>query len=215
MKQTGNFFLALALMLGLVLTTTAFPAGGKKQINIIGALGMATSGIDDPIIDLGIEVELVHQFFVRFVLNSHLGSDRGYYDYYPSYNYGIYGSYYGGIGFNNGNVLHGLTAAGVFKIPVSRKVGIFVQAGLNYLSYSRYDYSSDFEEWKSTRQRGYGAGFGSGLEFYLGEKFGLLAGGTYRFLFEDPPQRAPGIPPQEKPSWLELYVGFYYHLKGR
>ena len=187
----------------------------EKQINIIGSLGLATSGLDDPLIDLGIEVEVVRHLFFRFILNSHLGTTRNYYnDYYSPYNYGVYGPYYGWIGFNDGNVLHGVTAAGVFKIPVSAKVGIFVQSGLNYLHYTQYDYALDYQEWQRTRQRGFGAAFGPGLEFYLGEKFGLIAGGTYRLLFEDAPQRAPGTPSQGKPSWLELYVGFYYHLKG-
>ena len=213
MKQARNVFLALAVILSLILTTAAFGARGRKQINIIGALGVATSGIDDPIIDLGIEVELVHHLFMRFMLNSHLGISRGYYDYYSPYNYGFYGPY-GGIGFNDGTVLHGLTASGVFKTPFSKKIVFFVQAGLNYMSYSRSDFTIADETWQRSRQRGYGAGFGSGFEFYLGDKFGLMAGGMYRVLFEDQPQRAPDTPPPGKPSWLEFYVGFYYHLKG-
>jgi hypothetical protein len=215
MKHARILVLSSVLIFVGVFATSAFAAKGRKQINIIGALGLATSGIDDPIFDVGVEVELVRHLFVRFMLNSHLGDSRNYYDYYPTYYYGQGHGTYWGVGYNDGTVLHGLTAGGVFKAAVSKKIKLFFQASLNYMSYTRYDYQTDDQKWQGTRQSGYGAGFGSGLEFYLGERFGLMAGGTYRLLFEEQSQQLPNTPRPDKPDWLEIYVGFYYRLKGR
>jgi len=188
----------------------------KKQINLLGMFGLATSHLNDALLDIGVEFQVLEGFYVRLELNSHLDVGRNvYYDYYPGTNYGYYYGGYGvGFGFNDGTTLHGISTFGVYKMPVDRYLNICFLAGLSYLSYWRQDYDLSGQYWTRSKRRGYGGGIGVAVEYYLSEKFGIVAGSTYRKLFENQSPQQPDEPVVGKPSWTQFYVGLNYLLKG-
>ncbi len=119
------------------------------------------------------------------------------------------------IGLHAGTVLYGVSTFGVYKVKLTKKITLFAQAGLNYMFYQQYDWEIDNTRWRTAEKRGYGSAFGAGAEICLGEKFGLILGGTYTTLFEEEPQRTPNNPSPGKPSWLKIHIGVNYHLKGK
>lgn len=211
MRRTEKRLILVAFALVLSFTTLVYAAKTKKQINIFGSLGIATSDIEDPLIDVGIEFQLVQGLYLRLEVNTHLGSgDNYYYDYYSR---GYYDWYYPGVGLNDGAILHGLSTFGVYKIPFSRKLRFFIQAGLNYMFYWRDDYDYVSFTRRRVKKNGPGVGFGSGFEIDLSEKIGLIGGGIYRKLFKEEAQWHPDVPSPGQPAWLKIYVGLYYKLK--
>ncbi len=218
MSDRRKVFISLG-MVGVWIFVLTLPAEATikppKQINIIGILGAAGSDIDEPLLDIGIEFQLVQGLYVQLVANSYLGSGRDYYydDYY--YDPWNYGWPYPGISLNAGANLYGVSTFGVYKVRLTKKIKLFAQAGLTYMYYRRYEPGVSNSRWRKVEKRGYGSGFGAGAEFYLAEKFGLILGGTYIMLFEKEPQWAPNIPSPGKPSWLKIHIGAFYHLKGK
>ncbi|UCH98396.1 MAG: hypothetical protein JSV88_16560 [Candidatus Aminicenantes bacterium] len=219
MKKTGRvlkYILTVVIMIlifappGSAAKEKAKEKKARKHINILGALGLATSSFDDPLIDIGVELQLVQQFYFRFIINTHLDTGGGYY--YDPYHYSAYYWPYQDYG-RNGNILHGLNAFGVYKISLSKKARLFAQAGLNYIYYWRYENISDYMYWKRGRVKGFGAGLGTGVELNLGKKLGIIGGGTYERLFADEPPENPDDPSPGKPSWVKIYVGLYYRVK--
>ena len=224
MRSTMRVFFVISavLILAISWTTTGFAQGTetkaktKKQINIFGSFGMATSQLDDALLDVGVEFQLVKGFYARVLANSHLDVGRNrYYDYYTGMDYGYYPGYYGvGFGLNEGTTVHGVSAYGVYKAALGKSISLSLLAGLSYLSYWRQTYDSNEDVFIRDRRRGYGGGLGAALEYYLSEKLGIIFGGTYRKLFENQTLQAPGEPPPGKPSWVHIYLGFSYSLKG-
>lgn len=212
MKRTGRRLLAVTFALVFLFTALTFAAktGTKKQINILGSLGIATSDIEDPLVDVGVEFQLAQGLYLRLEVNTHLGT-RG--DYYAPYSWGYYDMYYPGIGLNDGAILHGLGTFGVYKVPLLRKVRFFIQAGLNYMFYWRDVYDNVYYTWRRVKKNGPGVAFGSGFEFDLSGKLGLIGGGIYRKLFKEEAQWHPDIPASGQPDWVKIYVGFYYKVR--
>lgn len=213
MKSTGKRLIVVIFALVFLFSSLDFAARTrtKNRINILGSLGIATSDIEDPLIDVGIEFQLAHGLYLRLEVNTHLGSkDNYYYDYYGR---GYYDWYYPGMGLNDGAIFHGLTTSGVYKVPLSRKLRFFIQAGLNYMFYWSDVYDNVYFTWRRVKKNGPGVGFGSGFELDLWEKIGLMGGGIYRKLFKEEAQWHPDIPPTGQPDWLKIYMGFYYKVK--
>jgi hypothetical protein len=211
MRRTGRRLILIAFTLVLSFTILVYASKTKKQINIFGSLGIATSEIEDPLIDVGIEFQLVQGFYLRLEFNTHLSSGDNYnYGYYSP---GYYDWYYPGMGLNDGAILHGLSTFGVYKVPLSKKLRFFVQAGLNYMFYWRDDYDFVTFTRRRIKKNGPGMGFGSGFELDLSKKIGLIGGGIYRKLFKEEAPLHPDVPSPGQPDWLKIYVGFYYKVR--
>lgn len=211
MTNAGKRSILVAFALILSCSVLVDAAKTKKQINILGSLGIATSDFEEPLMDLGVEFQLVQGLFLRFEVNTHLGNGNNYY--YDYYGPGYYDWYYPGLGLNDGAILHGLTTSGVYKIPFTKKLRFFIQAGLNYMFYWRDEYDNAYFTWRRIKKNGPGVGLGSGFELDLSGKIGVSGGAIYRKLFKDEPQWHPDIPAPGQPDWLEIYVGFYYKIK--
>jgi hypothetical protein len=213
MKRTGRRLIVVTFALVFLLIALAYTAETKtkKQINILGSLGIATSDIEEPLIDVGVEFQLVQGLYFRVEVNTHLGSGR---DFYYPYSYRYYGmDYYPGIGLNEGAILHGLSTLGVYKVPLIKKLRFFIQVGLNYMFYRRDQYNFDSLTWRRVKKNGPGAAFGSGFELDLSEKIGFIGGGIYRKLFKEEAQWHPDIPSPGQPDWLQIYLGLYYKVR--
>jgi hypothetical protein len=194
------------------LLATLPAAGEKKRINVTGSLGMATSGVDEALLDLGVEFQLSGGLYFSFLINSHLGGDERHYYYGYPYNYYYAGSPYSfGIRIST-NRLYGLNTYGVYKIPFSRKTGLFAKAGLSYIFYSKYDFD-EAGYYQEVSESGFGAGLGAGVEFTLGSKAVLLLGGTYKLLFREKPRASVVVEDMLGTSWLKVYVGLNYRLR--
>lgn len=212
MKRTGNRLIVVTFALVFLFTALAYTAETKtkKQVNIFGSLGIATSDIEEPLIDVGVEFQLVQGLYFRLEVNTHLGSGR---DFYSPYSWRYYDMYYPGIGFNDGAILHGLSTLGVYKVPLIKKLRFFIQVGLNYMFYWRDQYDFDSSNWRRIKKNGPGAAFGSGFELDLSEKIGVTGGGIYRKLFKEETQWHPDIPSPGQPDWLQIYLGLSYKLR--
>lgn len=224
MRNTTRVFsvMSAVLILALLWATPGFAretetqVKTKKQINIFGTFGMATSQLEDALLDFGVEFQLVKGFYARVAANSHLDVGRNrYYDDYSGLDYGYYHGYYGvGFGLNDGTTVHGVSAYGVYKAALGKSLNLSLLAGLSYLSYWRQTYDSNEDTVIRNRRRGYGGGLGAAIEYYLSEKLGIIFGGTYRKLFESQTPQYPDEPLPDKPSWVHLYLGFSYSVKG-
>ncbi|MGD2086073.1 MAG: hypothetical protein PVH61_07810 [Candidatus Aminicenantes bacterium] len=210
MNKRERRLIAVAFVLVFLFTAQDFAArtGTKKQINILGSLGIATSDIEEPLIDIGVEFELAQGLYFRLEVNTHLGSGDNYY-YDPLY----YDWYYPGIGLNDGAILHGFSTSGVYKVPLSKKLRFFIQAGLNYMFYWRDVYDNVYFTWRREKKNGPGVAFGSGFELDFSGKIGFIGGGIYRQLFKDEAQWHPDIPAAGQPAWLKIYIGLYYKVR--
>jgi hypothetical protein len=213
MKRTGRRLIVFTFALVFLFATLAYTAKTKtkKQINIFGSLGIATSDIEDPLIDVGIEFQLVQGLYFRVEVNTHLGSGDNYQ--YGYYNPGYYDWYYPGMGLNDGAILHGLSTFGVFKVPFSRKLRFFIQAGLNYMFYWRNVYDNVYYTWRRVKKNGPGVGFGTGFELDFSRKIGFIGGGIYRKLFKEEAQWHPDVSSPGQPDWLKIYAGLYYKVR--
>ena len=211
MRNAGRRLILVAFALVLTCSVLVDAAKTKKQINILGSLGIATSDFEEPLIDLGVEFQLVQGLFLRLEVNTHLGTgDNYYYDYYD---HGYYDWFYPGIGQNDGAILHGLTASGIYKVPFSKKLRFFIQAGLNFMFYWRNEYDNIYFTWRRIKKNGPGMTLGSGFELDLSEKIGFSGGGIYRKLFKEEAQWHPDIPASGQPTWLTIYMGLYYRVR--
>jgi hypothetical protein len=213
MKRTGAQLIVVTFVLVFLFTALAFAAktGTKKQINILGSLGIATSEIEEPLIDVGVEFQLVQGLYLRLEVNTHLSSGDNYYRNY--YGAGYYDFYYPGMGFDDGAILHGLSTSGIYKVPLAKKIRFFIQAGLNYMFYWRDVYDNAYFTWRRVKKNGPGVVFGSGFEVDMWGKLGLIGGGIYRKLFKEEAQWHPDIPASGQPDWIKIYLGLYYKIR--
>jgi hypothetical protein len=215
MNKVEKFIVLVFFMLYVLSVVPVYSAKSreKKQINIFGSLGIATSVIEDPLIDLGIELQLVQGLFIRLELNTHLDSGSG--NYYGYYNIGgYYYNYYPGIALNDGAVIHGLSTFGIYKIPVLKTLRLFFQTGLNYMFYWQNEFDYAYNSWIYEKKNGFGAALGAGFEVNLSKKIGLIAGGTYKKLFADQSQELTDMPSSASLHWVKIYVGIFFHLKS-
>ena len=121
-------FTVLLMVLCLVSVTLE---ARKKEINLMGSLGLAASLFDNLSMDLGVELEVSENFFFQFVANTHFGESDDYPYYYPGVYPPAFNATYrrGGLDLGLGGKLYGLNAYGLYKAPVSSRFALFGKAG--------------------------------------------------------------------------------------
>lgn len=211
------------LMLAIFLLPLAAHAQ-RKQISLVGSLGMATGNIEGLIVNLGIEMEVFQHFYAQVSFDNFFagGSTMAY-------------SRDGQVSFPQ--TMHtrvfGMNLLGTFKFPLSRRVEWFTKAGLSYTRRSRYFYDDYYYGNYGYYGNGYGGYYGydpgyysmeetapmrtglayalgTGIEHRLTEKLGLIVGGTYESLFD----QTLSAEEVDKPGhWVKFYVGVTYRMK--
>jgi hypothetical protein len=197
----------------------------RKQMNLVGSLGMATGNIEGLIVNLGIEMEVFQHFYAQVSFDNFFegGSTMAYVR-------------EGQVSFPQTmrTRVFGMNLLGTFKLPLSRRVEWFTKAGLSYTHRSRY--FNDNYYYDSFGYNGYGGyggyydydpglysmedttpmrtglvyALGTGIEHRLTEKLALIVGGTYESLFDQTLSAEDG----EKPGhWMKFYVGVNYRLR--
>jgi hypothetical protein len=196
----------------------------QKQINLVGTLGMATGNIEKVIVNLGIEMEVLHNFYAQVSLDNLFegASMMGY-------------ARDGRISFSQTmrTQILGLNLLGTFKLPLTRQTAWFAKAGLSYSHRFRYFYDDYYydsfgfygygygdyynyysrppsREDETPMQTGLAYALGTGIEYRLNEKVALIGGGTYESLFA---QTASAVENGERGNWVKLYVGINYRLR--
>lgn len=194
----------------------------RKQINLVGTVGMATGNIERLIVNLGIEMEVFHHFFAQVSFDNFLtaGSMRAY-------------NRDDRLSFSQTmrTQVFGFNLLGTFKLPLTRQTAWFTRAGLSFSFRSRsyyndhyydgfgyYGYDSYYDyypgpysaEDEDPMRTGLAYALGTGLEYRLSEKLALTGGGTYESLFD---QTAAAGENGERGNWLKLYIGFSYRIR--
>jgi hypothetical protein len=200
----------IALMILIFIIFTMSVNGAKnKEINILAAVGGTDAVFEDAMIDLGLELQLTRLFYFQVVANSHLeDNNRYYYPYYGSYGGIGYGGNSVAVGLNF-NALHGISTYGLIKGSVARRLEFYAKGGLNITFYTRYDSISGFQSRKESTT-GFGAGFGTGVDYKLTEKIGLVVGTTYKFLFK---RQSEVGPENSRIDWFKYFIGLSYKIK--
>lgn len=182
-------------------------SAAKKRINVVGALGLTTSDFSEPCLDLGAEIQLSKGFFLQCLFNTHIGSsDRSYY--YTHYHYSSY-TYPGYAPWVDiGGSLHGLTAYAVMKTPLSKKVNFFLKGGTHFTFFTTSYYEEEALDKES--KIGVGPGGGLGFEYGISPKFGIVAGGTYKYLFALDENR---YDEKETKHWFKFYAGLQFRVR--
>lgn len=206
-KKTA-LLVSLFIFLSISLTTPV--SAGKKRINISAAFGAATFFFDEPMVDLGVELEVIKGFYGRFLFTTTFGSSG-----YPSYGpYYGYGGYYGsGMGFY-GESMVGLNAIAAYKHRLFKKARLLWQAGAFFMYYREYnnvfDEASQSYGIAASETTGLGALGGAGVEFILANKIDLVVAGVYHSFFK----KELLDPDNGKVSnhWVKLYLGINYRV---
>ena len=196
----------------------------RKQINLVGTLGMATGNIDRLIVNLGIEMEVFHHFYAQVSFDNFFEADsmtaytrNGRMSFSPTMRTRVFG----------------MNLLGTFKLPLTRQTAWFTRAGLSYTQRSRYSYDDYYydgfgyygygyggyydyypgtysKEDKTPLQTGLAYALGTGIEYRLSEKLALIGGGTYESLFD---QSTLSEENGERGNWVKLYVGINYRMR--
>lgn len=195
----------------------------RKQINLVGTVGMATGNVEKLIVNMGIEMEVFHNFFAQVSFDNFFESDS----------LMAYSARDGRISFQPTmrTRVFGMNLLGTFKLPLTRRTAWFTKAGFSYSFRSRYNYDeyyydgfgyygysdyydyysgSHFQEDENPVRTGLAYALGTGIEHRLSDKLALTGGGTYESLFELTP--AAGNE-GERGNWVKLYVGFNYRIR--
>jgi hypothetical protein len=184
---------------------------GRKSITLLAAFGGASELIEDAIIDVGVEFQVSKVFFFQLVLNSHMGEDRryGYYDpFYGPYTGGYYGGNSVGLGLSI-NSLHGISTYWVLKTPLSRRLTYFAKGGAGFTFYSLRDLDENgyIRKYSTT---GLGLASGTGFDYALSGRVGLMLGLTYKYVFDKKPD---WHPEEDNLDWLKVYMGINFRVK--
>jgi hypothetical protein len=211
----------------LLLTVFVLPMTAhaqQKKINIIGTLGTATINIHKVIINLGIEMEVFHNFYAQagfdnlFAGTSLMANARD-----------------NRISFSQTmrTQIFAMNLLGTFKLPLTRLIAVFTKAGLSYTLRFRYYYNDNYRDSFGFYENGYNSYYnyyhgtypeaqetpmptglaytlGTGIEYRLNEKVALIGGGTYESLFA---QTSLSKENNERGNWVKIYVGINYRLR--
>ena len=149
-------------------------------------------------------------------INTNLGSS-GYNNRYPYYGPGS-GFYVWAsprnfnVGLSVGTQVNGINLASVFKINIARKAVLFVKGGLNMavLNYqANYSQNPRYPMYRSVSNTFFGYQLGSGIEYYLSKRLGLLIGGSYVWLFNGSDPQISGV---KDPYGPKINLGVIYKL---
>jgi hypothetical protein len=214
MRQIKKTVLLASLFIFLAVSLTTPVSAGKKRINISAAFGAATFFFDEPMVDLGVELQLSKGLYGRFLLSTTFGTSGSPYN-SPYYIYPGYGGYYGpDMGFY-GETMIGVNAIAAYKHRLFKGAGLLWQAGLFFMYYREYNNVFD-EVWQqygivASDDSGVGALGGTGVEFTLSPKIDLVFAGVYHSLFSkellDPDNG------KISDHWIKFYVGINYRIK--
>jgi hypothetical protein len=212
MTQIKKTALAASLVIFLSISLTTPVSAGKKRINVSASFGAATFFFDEPMVDLGVELQVSKGFYGRFLLSTTFGS--GGYPYNPYSGYGYGGYYDPNMGFY-GETMVGLNAIAAYKHRLFKKTRLLWQAGVFFMYYR--EYNNVFDEISqsygivATDATGLGALGGTGVEFILSKKLDLVAAGVYHSFFN----KELLDPDNGKVSnhWVKFYLGFNYRVK--
>lgn len=179
---------------------------------ILGALGGADSGFNNVMVDLGIEFSFSKNLGLQLLANNHFSDQRRYYDYYYPYGGGFVGYNPNGVSVGlDFNTLHGFTLFGVHKFKLSKSIKWFSKAGINVTFYSQWDVTIDGVYTKN-KKSGLGGAVGTGLEYQLADRVGLILGTTYKRLIREVSNLKPDDPDTNL-DWFKFYIGLYYRFK--
>jgi opacity protein-like surface antigen len=152
-----------------------------RPINLFGNVGFAVSGDElfkNLFLDIGAEMQLSGPIWGQVV-----------FDYYfnPSDLEILAGA---------NESAYSINLYGVYKHPMTDTVNLFAKAGFGYTTYEIEIFgftgsASDF-----------GFGGGAGIEYKIGPKMAILAGGTVRIALEE----------GDSFTWFKMYGGFSYQV---
>ena len=212
----------IVCMLAILMLPLAAQAQ-RKQINLVGTVGMATGITQRLIVNVGIEMEVFRNFYAQFSFDNFLAWDSRT-DYYIRDNQ---------IRFTPTvrTRVFGMNLQATYKLPLTRRTAWFAKAGIAYTFRSRYyyndyyydgfgyygygDYYDDYpgsysQEDEGPARAGLAYALGTGIEYRLSEKLALTGGGTYESLFDQTPASGEN---GARGSWVKLYAGFNYRLR--
>jgi hypothetical protein len=211
MKRITRPIMVMSLLILFSISSffTTPVCAAKKRINILGSFGLASFFFDDPIVNLGVEFQLIKGFYGRVSVSSTLGSGTapGFYD---PYYYGIGGFPGSGFGIAADSMME-LNTTAVYKQHIFKKINLFWQAGFFFLHYNEYSYESEMNFYVQGTTNSFGASGGTGVEFILSGSLDIAVGGTYQGLFNkellDPDNG------KIRSGWLKFYVGLNFRIK--
>lgn len=170
-------------------------SAAAKQINIMGGVGFAFSDIEGAMIELGVELQMVKGFFLQLTAGSYLDDQSG------GGGWDDYILYYGGALHTPLRITtrpYSLDLYSVFKLRVSRQLKVFGKAGVHAAFYLQ-SYWDDYYGYSGPREDGVGTAFGLGMEHLLTERLAIMAGVTYKMIFD-------------KARWFTLSLGLNYNV---
>lgn len=186
----------------LVLVMFPLSAVGK-QINVVGGVGFAFSDIEGTMIELGVELQMVSDFYLQLTAGSYLDDrSRG--------GWGGYIGYYGGTLYAPLQISsrpYSLDLYGVYKLRVSKETRIFGKAGVHAAFYLQ-SFWDDYYGYSGPQKDGVGTAFGIGMEHMLTERLAVMVGVTYKMLFDG--GSLPGA--ENNTRWFMLSLGLNYNV---
>jgi hypothetical protein len=202
----GTAFLIL-LFLGSFFSTAVFAE--EKRINVIGTIGLASSLLDDPILELGAELELFRGVYGRVAFMTTFGGTSipsgpysdGSANTYFSPDFGIYG-----------NTMFGINAAVVYKLSISKRANLVGSAGAFFMRHNEYYYEMEEDTLFKRSTNNTGALAGAGFEYTLFYTVDLVLGGVYHWFITD---RV--LNPETgniRRGWLKISLGLNLRIKG-
>jgi hypothetical protein len=147
-------------------------------INIFGNVGVAMSDFEGMFIDVGGEMQLSGPIWGQVVFDYYLNPSG------VTMPAGMSDSAYGGFLY------------GVYKYGMNPKSNFFVKAGVGYTTYE-----INFLGFGISASA-FGIGGGAGIEYKIGPKMAVLAGGTFKMLFDE----------GETLNIFKIYGGFSYQI---
>jgi opacity protein-like surface antigen len=166
----------------LVLVTVVLFIGAfslsATPINIFGNFGIAMSDFEGMFMDIGAEMQLSGPLWGQVVFDYYFnpsGADM------PA---GVTDSAYGGFLY------------GVYKNTMNDTMTLFAKAGVGYTTYEISFLGIGISA------SAFGIGGGAGIEYKVGPKMAILAGGTFKALFDE----------GETLNIFKIYAGLSYQV---
>ena len=147
-------------------------------INIFGNLGIATSDFEGMFMDIGAEMQLSGPIWGQVVFDYYFNPSGA------NLPAGVSDSAYGGFLY------------GVFKNAMNNKTNLFAKAGVGYTTYEISFLGI------GVSASAFGLGGGAGIEYKVAPKMAILAGGTFKMLFDE----------GETMNIFKIYVGLSYQV---
>ena len=215
-NATSRRFLGAAVLF-LAVFAAAVPAQAGSRVNLYGALGFPTPHFDGPSLDLGVEAQVAKKFYLQFMINSIIGGSDYNYDPYGYYPYNLYvgprvsaGGFDLGIG--NGSMLYGISSYGVYKIPMTKNLNLWVKGGIHWTFYDNFTADEEGNVRKNDAN-GFGTGVGAGFEHNFSDRWGIFGGILHKTVWV---QSGNGDNLDDNINWFKVYTGIIFRVsKGK